>query len=157
MHLAGKQLLAAAAAACLLAGGGAAYAFWTAGGTGTGSAFAGTTVPLTINQVTALPPLVPGGAAQVIGGTFSNPNPGPVYVTSVTASILAVTRAVGAPAGHCGAEDFTLAGAVMTVSAEVPAGESQGSWSGASLRLDDTGSNQDACQGATVTIAYRLS
>ena len=131
------------------------YAYWTAtgSGTGTGSAAAGT-ANVTVNQTTVLAAMYPGDTAQTISGNFNNPNPGPVYILTVTASISSVVKAGGAPAGTCDATDFTLANATATVNAEVPAGNAKGAWSGPTIHFNDKASNQDACKGATVNLAY---
>ncbi|MFQ4149652.1 hypothetical protein AAGW05_13320 [Arthrobacter sp. LAPM80] len=47
----------------------------------------------------------------------------------------------GTPAGTCDTSDYTLTGAVMTVTADVPLGFKQGAWAGAT--------NQDACKGGS--------
>jgi hypothetical protein len=143
--------------AALVVFGGVAYAYWTAGGSGTGSAATGTTIALTVNQTSTITGLAPGVAAQTLSGDFDNPNTGPVYVTSVTASIASVTKAGGAPAGTCDATDYTLASATMSVGTEVVAGDDKGSWSGATLAFNNKGTNQDACKGATVNLAYAVS
>lgn len=132
---------------------GAAYAYWTASGSGTGTAETGASVPLTVNQVTVLDPMYPGDSPQTISGTFTNTNEGPIYVTSVTASIASVTGGDGA----CSAADYVLANEVMTVEAEVPVGTGVGTWSGATLQFDNTLENQDGCQNATVNLAYTVN
>lgn len=138
--------------------GGAAFAYWTAGGSGTGSgSTASGTSALTANQTTVLTAMYPGDSAQTISGTFNNTNTGPVYVSTVTASIASVTKAVGAPAGTCDATDYTLATATMTVNASVPAGSAQGAWTGATIRFNNKGTNQDACKGATVSLSYAIA
>jgi hypothetical protein len=135
-----------------------ALAYWTAGGGGTGSgSAAGAQTALTVNQTTTLAAMYPGDSAQTISGNFDNPNPGPIYVGTVTASIASVTKAVGAPAGTCDATDFTLASAAMTVNAEVPSGSAKGSWTGATIKFNNKATNQDACKGATVNLAYAIS
>jgi hypothetical protein len=137
---------------------GVAYAYWTAGGSGTGSASAGDTVDVTANQTTVLTPMYPGDSPQTISGDFDNPNSGPVYITDVTVSIASVTKAVGAPAGTCDASDFTLTGASMAVGAEVPAGNGQGAFTGATIQFNNkAATNQDACKNATVSLAYSVS
>jgi hypothetical protein len=131
----------------------AAFAYWTAGagsGTGTAPVASGPTA-LTATQTTVLTAMYPGDSAQTISGTFGNSNSGPVYVATVTASIASVTGA------GCDATDFTLANAVMTVGAQVPAGTTQGSWTGATLKFNNKATNQDACKGATVNLAYTIS
>jgi hypothetical protein len=136
---------------------GAAIAYWTAGGSGTGTASAGTTTALTANQTSVLTAMYPGDSAQTLSGNFDNPNSGPAHVSTVTASIASVTKAGGAPAGTCDATDFTLAGATMTVNADVPAGTGQGSWSGATIKFNNKAVNQDACKNATVNLSYAIS
>lgn len=101
--------------------------------------------------------MYPGDSAQTLSGNFNNPNPGLAYVGTVTASISSVTKAAGAPAGTCDATDFTLANAAMTVNAEVPTGNAKGSWSGATIKFNNKATNQDACKGATVNLAYAIS
>jgi hypothetical protein len=136
----------------VLAVAGAAYAYWTAGGSGTGTAATGESVPLTVNQVTVLDEMYPGDSPQTISGTFTNTNEGPVYVTSVTASIASVTGGDGA----CSADDYTLTDAVMAVGAEVAVGTGVGAWTGADLQFNNTAANQDGCQNATVNLAYTI-
>lgn len=142
----------------LLAVSTAAYAFWTAGGSGSGSAATGTSVALTANQTSVLTPMYPGDTAQTLSGNFDNPNSGPVYVGTVTVSIASVTKAAAAASGTCDASDYTLATPVMSVNAEVPAGTARGAWTGATLRFNNkTTTNQDACKNATVTLSYSIA
>lgn len=142
----------------VLAISGAAFAYWSAGGSGTGSgSTASGTSALTVNQTTVLTPMYPGDSAQTISGNFNNNNSGPVYVSTVTASIASVTKAAGAPAGTCDATDYTLANATMTVNASVPAGSGQGSWTGATIKFNNKGTAQDACKGATVNLSYAVA
>ena len=151
-----KGLLAGVA---VLAAATAAFAYWSGSGSGSGSGGTATgTSALVANQTTSLNPMYPGDSAQTISGNFNNSNDGPVYVSTVTASIASVTKAAGAPAGTCDATDFTLANATMTVNAQVPAGTGQGAWSGATIKFNNkTGTNQDACKGATVNLSYTIA
>ena len=141
-----------------LAVAGAAIAYWTAGGSGTGSATAASGVSgLTANQTTVLTPMYPGDTAQTLSGNFTNANDGPTYVTSVTVSIASVTKAASAPAGTCDASDFTLANTTMPVNSEIPKGNGVGAFTGATIQFNNKASNQDACKGATVNLAYTIS
>jgi hypothetical protein len=143
----------------LIAVSGVAYAYWTAGGSGSGTAAAASsTSNVTVHQTTTLHAMYPGDTAQTISGNFTNTGSGPVYVSSVTASISSVTKAGGAPTGTCGASDFTLNNITATVNAEVPIGnpETTVTWTGPTIQFHDTASNQDACKGATVTIGYSI-
>lgn len=126
----------------------AGYAYWTAGGSGSGTADAGTTSALTVNQTTTVTGLYPGGPAQALSGNFDNPNAFGVYVADVSGSISSVS-----PAG-CAVSNFQLGGSPVTVNATVPSGVGVGSWSGMSVELLETGVNQDICKNATVTISY---
>jgi len=144
--------------AVVIGGGGAAFAYWTAGGSGTGTAATGTNVAITAVQTSTVSAMGPGDAAQTLSGNFNNTNSGPVYVASVTASIASVVKATSAPLGTCDATDYTLATATMTVAAEVAAGTAKGAWTGATLKFNNkTATNQDACKGATVNLAYAIS
>jgi hypothetical protein len=135
-----------------------AYAYWTAGGSGTGTAATGTNASITAVQTGGPTAMGPGDIAQSLNGKFNNTNSGPVYVTSVTASIASVVKAVGAPAGTCDLTDYTLATPVMAVGVEVPAGTGTGNWTGATLKFNNKAAvNQDACKGATVNLAYAIA
>ena len=140
-----------------LAVAGIAFAFWTGGGSGTGSGAAANGVSgLTANQTTSLSAMYPGDSAQTISGNFNNPNAGPVYVSSVTVSIASVTSG-GGPAVGCDDSDFTLANPTMNVGAQVAPGTPVGSFSGATIKFNNKPTNQDACKGVTVNLAYSIA
>ena len=143
------------AAILLLSAG--AYAYWTIGGGGSGSAATGDVTAITVNQTSVVADMHPGDSPQTLSGTFTNGNDGPVYVGTVTASIASVTKAPGAPDGTCDASDYTLTGAAMAVNAEVAADTDVGAWTGATLQFNNKATNQDACKGATVNLAYTIS
>ena len=142
----------------VVAASGGAYAFWTAGGAGAGSASAGTVTNVVVHQTgAALSPMYPGGSPQTLSGNFDNGNAGPVYISTVTASIASVSKAAGAPSGTCDATNFTLSPTQATVNAEIPAGNGVGAWTGPQIKFNDIAStNQDACKGATVNLAYSV-
>lgn len=131
-----------------------AFAYWTSDGSGTGYADTGDTRPVVIEQTSVVSDLRPGGAPQTLSGRFDNPNAGPVFIGTVTASIDGVTTAAGA-VGECTADDYVLSGAEMTVNSEIAAGDDVGTWSGARLAFHNKATvDQDGCKGATVTLAY---
>jgi hypothetical protein len=145
-------LFAAGAGAALVVAVGA-YAYWTQGGSGTGSATAGTTSSLTVNQTSTVTGLYPGGPAATLSGNFDNPNSSAVNISSVTASVSSVSN--GASDGSkpaCTASDFQIGGSMG--SATVPSGTGVGSWTGLTIKLLNTAANQDNCKGATANIAY---
>jgi len=158
LKFAKRRGLVLAGVALTLAVAGIAYAFWTGGGSGTGSGAAANGVSgLTANQTTTLAAMYPGDSAQTITGNFDNPNSGPVYVNTVSVSIASVTKAGGAPGGTCDASDFTLANTTMNVGAEVSPGAGVGSFTGATIKFNNKATNQDACKGAMVALAYTIS
>jgi hypothetical protein len=149
-----KKTLAVATAVVLLSGGGAAFAYWTAGGAGTGTATSGTTVAVTVHQ-TAMTGLYPGQAAQTLSGTFDNPNAGPVYVTAVTATGYTIDAA-HVTAGCAVSGNYTLSG-TAAVGHNVITGNGVDSWTGLAITMNNLGTNQDPCKGAIVTITYASS
>ena len=157
MHTTTKRSIAVAAAAVLLlGGGGAAYAYWTSGGTGSGTAATGVSVDITVVQANDITNLRPGGAAQTLHGTFTNPDTAPVAITAVTPAITSVVKAPGAPAGACTADDYVLGGTI-TFTGPIAVNDTT-TWTGATIQFDnDPAANQDGCQGATVTVTYTVS
>ena len=131
-----------------------AYAYWTGGGSGSGSAATGTTVGITVTQTSTPTGLYPGATAAPLAGKFNNTNAATVYVNEVNASISSVTGPNITVPNPCTAADYQLNGFPVQVDAEVPAGSAQGNWTGPSVQLLNTASNQDGCKGATVNIAY---
>lgn len=152
-----KKKIALVMAALVLGTGGAAFAYWTAGGSGTGSATTGTTQAIAAVQTSTVTAMGPGDTAQTLSGNFTNPNTGPVYVATVTARIASVTKAAGAPAGTCDATDYTLGNETMTVGHEVASGSGVDAWTGATLKFNNKATAQDACKGATVNLAYTIA
>jgi hypothetical protein len=148
-----RGLKVVAVAGGLVLVGGVAFAYWTQGGTGSGSATTGGTNPITVTQTSAITGLAPGLDAQTLSGKFNNPNNGPVFVHQVKVEI----SSIDSP-GTCSADDYTLTNATVPVDAEVPAGSGVGGWTGATIAFNDKAdTNQDGCKGATVHLAYTAS
>ena len=154
MQITRTKKLTALTAALVLLGGAAAFAYWTAGGSGTGTASTGTTDAITVNQTSVVTAMGPGVAAQSLSGNFDNDNDGPVFVATVTAAIGAITG--GGPT--CEATDYTLSNPVSDVNAEVPVGTGVGSWGTTdtpTIAFNNTpAENQNDCKNATVEILY---
>jgi hypothetical protein len=106
--------------------------------------------------------LYPGGAIAPLNLTIGNPNNYSVTVTGITVTVSSVTKAHGAPAGTCGATNFTTTNYTGN-GFEAPSGSStlqsdgvpQAQWP--TVRMLDSGSSQDPCKGATVTLSYQGS
>ena len=136
----------------LLSIGGVAYGYWTQTGSGSGSAETGTGEAITINQTSDISGLAPGVAPKTLSGNFDNPNDGPQYVGSVTATVTGTDKG-----DDCDASNYAIAG-TAPVNAEIPSGDGVGSWSGLTIAFVNKPSvNQNACKGATVNISYTSS
>lgn len=141
-----KTVVALVGVTALAVGG--AYAYWTAGGSGTGTAQTGTTNDLVVNQTSTVTDMGPGDIPQQLSGDFNNPGPSPVYV----ASVQVVVDSTDQPG--CGPDDYLITGD-GAVGQEIPVGDGVGIWGGLAIQFNDLpGVNQDACKGALVTLAY---
>jgi hypothetical protein len=148
----------AVATVALIGVGGAAFAYWTAGGSGDGTANAASdSSPVTIVQTSTITPIAPG-EEQSLSGTIDNPNTVAAEVNGFTASISSVTGGTDGTADTdgCNPSDFTILGATVDGPIQALANDTT-SWSGPSLKLLDTGVNQDACKGAVVHIHYAVN
>lgn len=135
----------------------AAYAYWTAGGSGTGSAATGNTTPITVNQTSTVTGLYPGATPTALSGNFTNTNSGAVYVGSVTASVHTFSSQTDITKPACTQADFAIGG-TATVNANVPAGTGVGSWSGLTIQLTNGAGNQDNCKNlSSLQIDYTAS
>jgi hypothetical protein len=163
-----RFLPAALAILVLVVGSGVAYAFWTAGGNGKGTADAGTVSSLTVTS-DPIAGLYPGQDPQPIGGTLTNPNSSPVFVTSVSATIDTVDQGplYTNSKPDCATTDFEVTG-TATVGLEVPGKvlllDGTLGWGHAgsptvdlmTIQLVDTAANQDNCKGATVHLLFTV-
>src|ERR1039458_4441914 len=125
-----SKTIIAGAAIVGLSSAGVAYPSWPPSGTGSATATTGTVVGITVNETTNATNLYPGGPAQPLAGTFTNTNAGAVYVASVTA-------ALGTLPTGCLPADFTIAGTAL-VGANVASGTGVGSWSGLTIKMNNT-------------------
>jgi hypothetical protein len=164
-----RFVLVASTIGAVLVGGGIAVAYWSTTGSGTGSAAAGSDVPVTVVQDSTVAGLAPGAPAKDLDFTVSSTATGPQQISNVAVSVSSVTKAVGAPAGACTAGDFSVtqpskpsAGTPVSI----PAGGSVSFTSGAGGAQANTGAkvaminsaaNQDGCKGATLVLSYAVS
>jgi hypothetical protein len=99
--------------------------------------------------------LYPGGVAQPIATTFTNPNSVPVDVQSLTVTV----ASTGVPGCSTGYFQITQSNITTSNRLTVPANGSatiptSGPVSRPMIRMVDSGTNQDACQGAHLTLNY---
>ena len=153
----GRKKTVVIAAACALIAAAGAYAFWSSTGTGAGTATSETYEAITVNQTSTIAGLYPGGPAVTLSGNFDNPNQGLVRVAAVTVAFDATTPITGGGAGTpCTTADYVLGG-TSTPNVEVAAGSGVGAWTGLTIRMVDSGTNQDACKTATIHLTYSSS
>ncbi|MCU1543979.1 MAG: hypothetical protein JWM50_1844 [Microbacteriaceae bacterium] len=145
-----RKLTTGAAAIAVLAGSGIAAAYWTGSGSGSGSGTAdgGASVTLTGSVAAGLAP----GLTKAV--TFTAANASTAAVMTGTVHLDGVT----VDAGHaaCDTGDFSMADVVQNHS--VPAGSTAESLpNDGALVFTETSMNQDACKGATLTLALSSS
>jgi hypothetical protein len=156
IHLSMKKKLVAAglAVGVTLGVGGAAFAYFTTGGNGTGTAGVGTSTDLTINQVGSISGLLPGGGSQPIEYSIDNTTTGNQDVTGVTVAIASIDAPNATTLLTCTTDDFTLT-QPNTAPGDIVANTTYTSNpSGASISMKDSLSNQDGCKGATVHLSF---
>jgi hypothetical protein len=113
-------------------------------------------VDLTGSQVSSSGELLPGNVGDPLAVTLNNPNDVTIYVTAVTATVES-TSATGCPTGWFAATPAVIpAAGVMIPPHGLVTLPAQGGV-GPTVRLIESGTNQDACQGATLTLAYVAS
>jgi hypothetical protein len=139
-----------------LAGAGAAFAYWTIGGTGSSTNATGSPASVTVVQTTTVTGMYPGDTVAV-AGDFNNPNPGSVKITAVTAAIGTFSSQTDLSEPACTNLDFTISGTSNTPGEILP-GSGVGTWSGLSINMVDSATNQNNCQNlTTVPITYTAS
>jgi hypothetical protein len=152
MHrLTSKRALVAISCLSALAVAAVAYAYFTSTGSGTATAKVGTSSAVTLKG-TVTGNLYPGSSSQV-SFTVDNPSGGAQRVGTISLTGITVD------AGHStcsvvitgGNPDFTMP--AVAVNATFPAGAGQAVTPKGTLTMNDTGLNQNACQGAELTLA----
>jgi len=152
-HLTKKRVLGALVPLCALAVAAVAYAYFTTTGSGTATATVGTSSAVTLKG-TVTGNLYPGSSSPV-SLTVDNPSSGKQRVGTIS------LEKITADAGHAscsvvitaGNPDFTMADVV--VNKTFAPGNGQTVTPGGTLAMNDTGVNQDACQGATLTLTLK--
>lgn len=136
---------------------GAAIAFWTSSGTGQGTATVGTDSGLPISAVTFGNTLYPGGKSPVSFTITNSSANSAITVAQVAADTsFGATGVTGLPGG-CSAADFTFP--TYTVNQSIPAGGTLNVTvpTAGGLAFANTGSNQDACKGASPVLHLKAS
>lgn len=141
-HLTKKRVILAAIAGLTVAlATGGAYAYFTASGSGTGSATVGSASGITLSSG-SVGGLYPGGADVPVTVTISNPGGGAQYVDTVSGSVADNAGCLGS---WFQVDSAAYAGTIA------PGGSDT---KGTNVRMLDSGSNQDVCQGKSMTINW---
>jgi len=145
-----KRAAVALGCVCALAAAGAAIAYFTSSGSGTGSASVGSSSAVTLHA-TITGDLYPGSSSPV-EFTVDNPSSGVQRVGAVSlASISVDSEHSGCSTTTSGGNpDFTMA--PVPVNQVFPPGSGQSVSATGTLAMNETGVNQDACQGAALTL-----
>jgi hypothetical protein len=146
-----------AVAAITLVTGGVAYGYWTTTGTGDGSAKTGTSTAFTVvlGEVET-PALTPDGPTQTVPVTVTNPSTGRQLLSSVVVKVANDDGSDWAEDG-CTAADFQIdsaapgAAATVTTSQNLLPGAASTGLS-VTVRMIDTGDNQDGCKEKVVPL-----
>jgi hypothetical protein len=145
-----KRAFVALGCACALAVAGIAVAYFTSSGSGTGTATAGSSSAVTLHATIANS-LYPGSSSPV-SFTVDNPSSGVQRVGTVTLASISVDGAHSTCSTTLtgGNPDFTMA--AVPVNQVVNPGNGQSVSATGTLTMNETGTNQDPCQGATLTL-----
>lgn len=147
-------LLGVVAAVAAMASVGA-YAYWTADGTGSGTATVGTDDGVSIENVEFSGLLYPGGSVDVSFDIVNNSANTAVNVHKVIADLVAGTNGVTAMSDtDCEESWFTYSGVTLATApgVSIAAGDtySVAAGDGGTLSMsNETSTNQDACKNAT--------
>lgn len=150
-HLTSKRALVVLGCVGALAIGAVAYAYFTSTGSGTATAKVGTSSAVTLKG-TVSGNLYPGASSQV-SFTVDNPSSGAQRVGTITLTGITVDAAHSTCSTVIsgGNPDFSMP--AVTVNATFPSGNGQAVTPKGTLTMNDTGVNQNACQGAELTLA----
>ena len=148
-----KKRIIITTAALLALGGGAAFAYWTATGTGDTTTAAGTSSNFTIaSTVSAGAALSPGGPGKTVTFTVTNPGTGVQKLSTVTAAVAGTDGGAWTPSSGCSKDDFTVGTPSFTVTEIAPGASVTGT---VTLQMiNRTTVNQDGCKGAVVPLHF---
>ena len=150
-HMTRKRAVVALACLSALALATVAYAYFTSAGSGTATAKVGTSSAITVKG-TVSGNLYPGASSQV-SFTVDNPSSGSQRVGTISLTGITVDGAHSTCSTVIsgGNPDFSMP--AVAVNATFAPGNGQAVTPKGTLTMNDTGVNQNACQGAELTLA----
>src|SRR5215203_4360401 len=146
-----KRVLIAGTCVAALAIAAAAYAYFTSTGSGTATAKVGTSSAVTLKGTVA-GNLYPGASSQVTF-TVDNPSTGTQRVGTITLTGITVDGAHSTCSAVITGEKPDFSMPAVAVNATFAPGSGQAVTPKGTLTMNDTGVNQNACQGAELTLA----
>lgn len=137
-----KKVVAVSATVALTLGlSGAAFAYFSSTGTGAGTASVGSSSGIQLSSV-LVGPLYPGATATPVTVNIHNPGTGAEYVGTISGTVTTQASCLGSW--------FTVAPVIFNT--DVAGGASTST--STTVALNDSGTNQDACQGLTMAIVW---
>ncbi len=151
-----KRLTALAAGTAVVAiGGGLAYAFWSGGGTGTGTANTGVSSGFPVASTASPDPaLTPGGPDQNVAFTVTNAGTGSQDLNSVVVTVANPTGTEWVAAPGCSAADYTVDAPDVAYGQLAGGAVANGT---VAIRMINSDANQDACQGVNPPLYFVAS
>ena len=145
-----KRVLTVLGCACAIGITGVAVGYFTSSGSGTGAASVGSSSSVTLHA-TISSNLFPGSSSPVTL-TVDNPSSGVQRVGTVSLASISVdgSHSTCSTTLTGGNPDFTMA--AVPVNQVVTPGNGQSVSATGTLAMNETGVNQDGCQGATLTL-----
>lgn len=147
------------ASAIVLAGGGAAFAYFTASGSGTGSATVGSTGTWQVTQASSTGTIYPGSGSSVITFNVKNTGTGDQQYSTATAAINSSSSDItqsGTALSGCLASWYTASvTSDPDLSTKVAGGATVQVQVTVTMPSDSV--NQDACESATPDVSLSIS
>ena len=119
-----------------------AFAYFTAAGSGTGNAEVGAATAVVITSDANVTDLYPGGGDESVDVHVNNPGSGQQFVNDVSGTV--------ADNGGCLGSWFEVD--TVDLNANIAPGATVDATT--AVRMNDSGTNQNACQNATLTINW---
>lgn len=147
-----KIAVVAVAAGLVLCGGGAAFAYWSASGSGTGEATTGESTDFVISSVGATGgPLTPGGPSQSIAFTVTNPSTGAQTLADVEVTVANSDGSPWTVVDGCSAADYVVTAPTIVYGVLAGGAHVDGT---VTITMVNSTSNQDDCQNADVPLYF---
>ena len=140
-YLTKKRVIVVAVAALAIGLGTSAFAYFTSTGSGTGTATVGSSSAVQLSSP-SVGPLYPGGADVPVDVTIHNPGSGSEYVNHVSGSVADNSGCLGS---WFQVDTVAYAGTLAAGASDTKT---------TNVRMLDSGTNQDACKNASMTINW---